>query len=193
VAWRSSRLQGRDIVRNSRHLVGPESILRKRRPHVGPWRIEKTRKERYHMLPSIDMIQKGRHCIGTISDMRQKGRHHTGPSIDMIQMEYIIWGRGSIWYKMEDMIWGLNIDVIQKGKQYRGLSIDVIKKGRHHMVHVYRRKGNVISCDNGLSRSQSLIWNMLRVGRGVRYKYIRKTRGQLTRDGPPGCAYNCSS
>jgi len=52
---------------------------------------------------------------------------------------------------------GTRIDMIQKGKQYRGLSIDVIMKGRHHKGHEYRKKRNLISCENGLSLSQSLI------------------------------------
>jgi len=48
VAWTSSKLQGGDIVQNGRHLVGPESILRKGRRHVGPeHRYDTTRKATY--------------------------------------------------------------------------------------------------------------------------------------------------
>jgi len=45
VAWTSSRLQGKYIVQNGRHLVGPESTLGKGIRHVGPEHRKDTKRK----------------------------------------------------------------------------------------------------------------------------------------------------
>ena len=175
-----------DVIRKGRHHMGTridmikkEGIIRDRasmwykrkRSYVAEHRYDRKRQASYgaehrcdtkirHQLGTRSfMIQKGRYHIGHSNDMIQKGRYHTGTIIYMIQKKYIIWS--------------LSMDITQRGKQLRGLSIDVIKKGQHHIGHGHRRKGNVISCENDSSLSQSLTRNKLRLGKGFRYKYMR--------------------